>query len=113
MVLARLEDIGAEEQELAIDLVQDDPLNRLGTVLCISVLLVGAEGHSIPLGYRAVRQRRVGFDEGLRALRRIGVATKRMEDRVRPLGIPGLVQGEGLAIAHRVAHDDPEGDDEG
>ena len=40
MVLARLEDVGAEEQELLVDLIEDDPLNRLGTILRISVLLV-------------------------------------------------------------------------
>jgi|GEM_PF-6111327 len=27
--------------------------------------------------------------------------------------VPGLVQGDGLAIAHRVAHDDRENGDEG
>ena len=113
MVLACLEDIGTQEQEPPVDLIEDNPLNRLGTVLRISVLLVGAEGHGVPLGCRAVRQRRIGFDEGLRALRRITVPAKRMEDLVRPLGIPSLVQGDGLAIAHHVAHDDREDDDEG
>ena len=113
MVLARLEDIGAEEQELPVDLIEDDPLNRLWTVLRISVLLVGAEGYDVPLGYRAVRQRGVGFDEGLSSLGRVAVPSQGPEDLVRALGIPGLVQGDGLAIAHRVAHDDRENDDEG
>ena len=113
VVLARLENVCAQEQELAVDFIEDNPLNRLRTVLCVSVLLVGAEGHGVALGRRAVRQRGIGFDEGLRALRRVAVTAERMEEFVRPLGVPGLVQGDGLAIAHRVAHDDRENGDEG
>ncbi len=94
-------------------LIEDDPLNRLRTVLRVAVLLVGAEGHGVALGCRAVRQRGIGFDEGLRALGRVTVPAERMEELVRPLGIPGLVQGDGLAIAHCVAHDDRENGDEG
>ena len=113
VVLARLENVCAQEQELAVDFVEDNPRDRLWTVARISVLLVGAEGHGVALGYRAVRQRGIGFDEGLRALRRVAVPAERMEELVRPLGIPGLVQGDGLAIAHCVAHDDRENGDEG
>ena len=113
VVLARLENVCTQEQELAIDVIEDDPLNRLRPVIRVAVLLVGPEGHGVALGYRAVRQRGIGFDEGLRALRRVAVPAERMEEFVRPLGVPGLVQGDGLAIAHRVAHDDRENGDEG
>ena len=51
VVLACLEDVSAQEQELAVDLIEDNPLNRLRTVLCVSVLLVGAKGHGVTLGY--------------------------------------------------------------
>ena len=53
MVLARLEDVGAEEQELLVDLIEDDPLNRLGTILRISVLLVRADGSAGSVATRA------------------------------------------------------------
>ena len=36
-----------------------------------------------------------------------------MEDLVGALGIPGLVEGDGLTVAHRVAHDHRERDSEG
>ena len=98
---------------MAVDLVEDNPRDRLGSILGVSVLLVGPELDGVALGRRAVRQRGIGFDEGLRALRRVAVPAERMEELVRPLGVPGLVQGDGLAIAHRVAHDDRENGDEG
>ena len=113
MVLARLEDVGAEEQELPVDLIEDDPLNRLGTILRISVLLVRAEGHGVPLGCQAVRQRRIGGHESVGALGCVAIPAQGPENLVGPLGVPGLVQGDGLAIAHRIAHDDRENGDEG
>ena len=113
MILAGLEDVRTQEQELAIDLIEDDPLNRLRPVIRIAVLLVGPEGHGVALGYRAVRQRGIGFDEGLRSLGRVTVPAQGPEDLVRALGVPGLVQGDGLAIAHCVAHDDAKSEDEG
>ena len=91
VVLAHLEDVCAQEEELAVDAFKDDPLNRLGTIARIAILLVGAKLDDIALGCEAVRQRRIGLDEGSRALRGVTVPTQRVEDLVRALGIPGLV----------------------
>ena len=106
VVLAGLQNIGAQQQELAVDLIEDDPPNRLSPIGRVAILLVGAKLDRVALGHAAVRQRRIGINEGLRALRSIAVASQRMEDLVGALGIPGLVEGDGLTVAHRVARDD-------
>ena len=105
VILAGLQNIGAQQQELAVDLIEDDPPNRLSPIGRVAILLVGTKLDRIALGHAAVRQRRIGINEGLRALRSIAVASQRMEDLVGALGIPGLVEGDGLTLTHRVAHD--------
>ena len=105
VILAGLEDIRAQQQELAIDLIENDPPNRLGPIGRVAILLVGTKLDRVAFGHAAVRQRRIDINEGLRALRGITVASQRMEDLVGALGVPGLVEGDGLTVAHRVAHD--------
>ena len=112
VILAGLEDIRAQQQQLAIDLIENDPPNRLGPIGRVAILLVGAKLDRVAFGRAAVRQRRIGINEGLRALRSIAVASQRMEDLVGALGVPGLVEGDGLTVAHRVARDHRERDGE-
>ena len=110
VILAGLEDIGTQQQELTIDLIENDPPNRLGPIGRVAILLVGAKLDRVAFGRAAVRQRRIRINEGLRALRSIAVASQRMEDLVGALSVPGLVEGDGLTVAHRVAHDDRQSD---
>ena len=112
VILAGLEDIRAQQQQLAIDLIENDPPNRLGPIGRVAILLVGAKLDRVAFGRAAVRQRRIDINEGLRALRGIAVASQRMEDLVGALGVPGLVKGDGLTVAHRVARDDRQSDSE-
>ena len=98
VVLAGLQHVGAEEQEAIIETLEHDPLNRLGPVRIVPVLLEGAEVDHVPLGRPPVGHRRVFSDEVRPALRRVRVAPEPNEDRVRARSIPGLGQAHRLRI---------------
>jgi hypothetical protein len=88
VVLASLEDVGAEQQEPVVEALQHNPPDRLRAVGGVAVLLEGAEGNDVSLGGPAVGKRRVVRDEARRAFSCVRVVPEANENPVGPRGVP-------------------------
>ena len=103
MILAPLQGLGAQEQQLIVKLFQHDPSDRLTSVGGVIILLPGPQGDGIEPGCKPEGNGWVGLNEEARPGSRIRIGAQGRENCIRFLDLAHLGEAHRLAVTLAVA----------